>query len=240
MTVPNHTLAEKLELAVSDGTRMAAYVARPDDHDSHPAGIIVLQEAFGVNHHIRSVADRLAAEGYIAVAPELFHRSAPPGFEGDYKNFPAVMPHVQAVTAATAEADVRAAFDWLASHAQVKAGEIYSVGFCMGGRVSFLANSLLPLRAAVSFYGARIAPDLLDRAAAQHGSILLIWGGLDKHITPELRRSVVDALAAHGKAYVNAEFSNADHGFFCDERAAYQPQAAQQAWALVLEFLRTA
>lgn len=230
---------DRVTLQVNDGSAMAAYVARPQNEgeNRHP-GIIVLQEAFGVNSHIRSVADRLAGQGYVAIAPELFHRTAP-GFEGDYKDFASVKPHVQAVTTETAEADVRAAFDWLRAQARVESDLIYSVGFCMGGRVSFLANSLLPLRAAVSFYGARIAPDLLDRAATLHGPMLLFWGGLDKHIKAEHRQAVADALQAQGKTYVNVEFSNADHGFFCDERAAYQPQAARQAWILMLEFLKS-
>jgi carboxymethylenebutenolidase len=143
------------------------------------------------------------------------------------------------VTPETAELDIRAAYDWLYSNAQVKPTEIASVGFCMGGRASFIANSALPLRAAVSFYGGGIAPALLDRASKQHAPLLLIWGGLDKHITSEHRKAVTDALSAHQKTYVNVEFARADHGFFCDERASYEPHAACQAWALTLEFLRT-
>ena len=223
---------------MADGTRMAAYVARPQQNGPHP-GLLVFQEAFGVNHHIRNVTERFAREGYVAIAPELFHRSAPPGFEASYTDFPSVMPHLQAVTAETAEPDIRAAYDWLRSNAQVKQNEISSVGFCLGGRVSFIANSIVALHAAVSFYGGGIAPGLLSRALKQHAPILLIWGGLDKHITPEHRRAVTDALGAHNKIYVNAEFSRADHGFFCDERAAYEPHSARQVWALTLEFLRS-
>jgi carboxymethylenebutenolidase len=227
---------EKVELPVADGTRMAAYVARPKDSEAHP-GLLVFQEAFGVNHHIRNVAERFAAEGYVAIAPELFHRTAPPGFEGSYTDFAAVMPHLKAVTTETAEADIRSAYDWLRSSA--KANEISSVGFCMGGKVSFIANSIVALRAAVSFYGGGIAPGLLDRAAKLQAPSLFIWGGMDKHITPEQRRAVTDALSAEKKIYVNTEFSRADHGFFCDERAAYEPHSAKQAWALTLEFLRS-
>lgn len=109
----------------------------------------------------------------------------------------------------------------------------------MGGRASFVANSILPLRAAVSFYGGGIAPGLLDRASTQQAPLLLVWGGLDKHITPEHRKAVADALTAHQKTYVNVEFARADHGFFCDERASYEPHSARQAWALTLEFLRS-
>jgi carboxymethylenebutenolidase len=231
-------LNERVELTVADGTRMAAYVARPEQGGPH-AGLMVLQEAFGVNGHIRNVCDRFAAEGYVAIAPELFHRTAPPGFEGSYTDFPAVMPHARAVTTETAEMDVRSAYAWLRSDAQVRASEISSVGFCMGGRVSFLANSVVALHAAVSFYGGGIAPGLLDRAGKLQAPSLLIWGGLDKHITPEHRKAVTEALTAQQKIYVNVEFSHADHGFFCDERAAYEPHSSRQAWALTLEFLRS-
>jgi carboxymethylenebutenolidase len=231
-------VTEKVDLSVADGTRMAAYVARPQQTGPHP-GLLVFQEAFGVNHHIRNVTERFAHEGYVAIAPELFHRTAPPGFEASYTDFPSVMPHLKAVTPETAEPDIRAAYDWLRSNVQVKQNEISSVGFCLGGRVSFIANSIVSLHAAVSFYGGGIAPALLNRASKQQAPILLIWGDLDKHITPEHRRAVTDGLSAHNKIYVNTEFSRADHGFFCDERAAYQPHSARLAWALTLEFLRS-
>jgi carboxymethylenebutenolidase len=228
---------EKVELRVGDGTKMGAYVARPEGEAR--GGVLVFQEAFGVNHHIRNVTERFAAEGYVAIAPELFHRTVPAGFEGSYSDFPAVMPHVKAVTPEGAEADIRAAYDWLGSAAKVQASEISCVGFCMGGRVSFIANSAVRLRAAVSFYGGGIAPALLDRAAKVQAPSLLIWGGLDKHIPAEQRRDVTDALSAEKKIYVNVEFSNADHGFFCDERPSFELKSARQAWALTLEFLRS-
>jgi len=225
---------ENVRLDVSDGTVMQAYaagLARP------PAtrGIIVLQEAFGVNRHIRDVADRFAHEGYLAIAPELFHRTAP-GFEGSYTDFSTALPHYQAVTEPGLEADLTAAYNWLLSRGVTKAA---SVGFCLGGRVSFLANTVLPLQAAVSYYGGGIAPGLLPRAAGQHGPLLLYWGGRDKHITPDHVKSVTDALRAAGKEFVNVEFSQADHGFNCDDRASYNPAAARQSWALTLAFLKT-
>jgi carboxymethylenebutenolidase len=228
---------EKVKLAVADGTRMAAYVVSPEGGGPH-SGLLVFQEAFGVNHHIQSVCERFAAEGYVAIAPELFHRTAPPGFEVSYTDFPAVMPHMKAVTTETLELDIRAAYEWLTANTQVKASEISSVGFCMGGRASFIANSVVPLRAAVSFYGGGIATGLLDRVAKLQAPSLFIWGGLDKHITAEHRRAVTEALSVQQKIYVNVEFSRADHGFFCDERAAYELHSARQAWALTLEFLR--
>jgi len=229
---------EKIELNVADRTSMPAYVARPAGREPRP-GLMIFQEAFGVNSHIRHVTERFAEHGYVAVAPELFHRTAPPGYEGNYNDFPSVMPHYQAVTNETAEADVRATYEWLHATSQVKADEISCVGFCMGGRISFLANSVVSLRNAVSFYGGGIAPGLLDRAPNLRAPALLIWGGLDKHITGEHRKAVTEALDVQRKVYVNVVFSNADHAFFCDDRPSYQPIAARQAWALTLEFLRS-
>lgn len=229
---------ETIELQVPGGAPMRAYVARPATVGAHP-GLIVFQEAYGVNGHIRNVIDRFAAQGYLAIAPELFHRTARPGFEGDYKDFSSVKPHFQALSNDDAEVDIRSTYDWLRSSPYVAPENISCVGFCMGGKMAFLANAVVPMRAAVSFYGGRIAETLLDRAPNLHGPALLLWGGRDKHIPPEHRKAVTDALDAQKKTYVNVVFSNADHAFFCDERAAYDPSAARQAWALTLEFLRS-
>ena len=231
------TAQQMATVKVSDGTEMNCYVAQPPSNQPCP-GILVLQEAFGVNAHIRDVADRLAREGYVAIAPELYHRTGP-GFEGDYNNFPGVAPHMQAMTVGGAEADLKAAFQWLQSQSNVRNGEVVCVGFCMGGRMSFLANSALPLKAAASFYGGQIAPGLLDRAASLHAPQLMFWGEQDAHIPPEQRAQVIQALKAAKKTYVNVEFSDAGHGFFCDARGSYVPRAARQAWALLLEFLRS-
>jgi carboxymethylenebutenolidase len=228
---------EKITLNVADGTSMSAYVATPAGADKAP-GLLVFQEAFGVNAHIRDVTERFAGQGYVAIAPELFHRTGP-GFEGVYSNFPACMPHMQALTPDGLIADARAAFDWLQKNPRVLPNATGSVGFCMGGRVSFLANSALPLKAAISFYGGNIVPALLPRAAAQHGPILFFWGALDSHIPKENIRAIVDAMQEAKKTYVNVEFSDADHGFFCDARPSYKETAARQAWDLSLRFLST-
>lgn len=222
---------------VGDGSRMALYVALPAGQAKAPA-IIVLQEAFGLNGHIRDIAERCAREGFLAVAPELFHRSAGHGFEGSYDNFESVMQHYQAVTGQGLEADLQAALGWLQADPQYDAGRVAALGFCMGGRAAFVANAVLPLRAAVSFYGGGIAPELLPRAAEQQGPLLLIWGGLDTLIDLPQRRAVGDALRAAGKTFAELEYSDADHGFFCDQRASYHPAAATEAWALALKFLR--
>lgn len=228
---------QKITLQVADGTSMNAYVARPAEEGKFP-GMVVLQEAFGVNAHIRDVTERIAREGYVAIAPELFHRTGP-GFEGAYDNFSAAMPHMQGLTPQSQAADMRAAYDWLRGHAQVSPDRIASIGFCMGGRASFLACATLPLQASISFYGGGIAQGLLDRAGDLQSPILLFWGGQDHHILPEHTRAVEDALIKAKKPYVNVTVSYADHGFFCDARASYNAAAAGLAWKLTLQFLDT-
>jgi carboxymethylenebutenolidase len=235
---------EFVTLNVADGTSMRAFVAAPEGGGAKLPGMLVFQEAFGVNGHIRDVTQRIARLGYVAIAPELFHRTAPPGLEGSYDNFPAVMPHVAALKDEGLEADIRAAHEALQSRRGIDGERIACIGFCMGGRVSFLADLILPLRAAISFYGGGIAPGprgagLLGRAKELHAPILMFWGGLDKHIGPEQHRAVADALRAAGKKYANVEFSDADHAFFCDARASYNAAAAEQAWALSLAFLKS-
>ena len=234
--MPN-LLHDKLTLKVSDGSKMDCYLARIRDDEPRPA-LIVLQEAFGVNEHIRDVTERFGRQGFVAIAPELYHRTAP-GKEFPYTDFPAVRQHMQAMTREGTDADMRACFDWLQSQPFVKQSEISAVGYCMGGRVAFAANTILPLKCAVSYYGGGIPDHSLDRAASLHGPQLFFWGGKDTHIPPEQRATVTNALKQAGKSYTNVEFSDADHGFFCDMRPAYNATASKLSWALTLEFLRS-
>jgi carboxymethylenebutenolidase len=226
--------SEWVDLAVDDGTAMRAWTTRPTDQSAR-RGLLVFQEAFGVNAHIRDVAARFAKSGFITIAPELFHRTAP-GFEGSYTDFPGVMPHLQAITERGLDADVRGAFGWL--EREGVADSCAAVGYCLGGRVAFVANSALPLKAAASYYGGHIPP-LLGRASRLSGPMLFFWGGLDHHIGEEQRHAVVKGVEAAGRPFVDVTFSNADHGFFCDARASYQPAAAAQAWSLTHAFFDT-
>ena len=214
---------------------MNAYVARPTEGAAHP-GLLVFQEAFGVNAHIRDVAERFARAGVVAIAPELFHRTAS-SFEADYNDFPATVPHMRAMTVEGTAYDIRATYDWLLNDSQVRKEHIASIGFCMGGRASFLANATVPLQGAISFYGGGIAPALLPQVANLHAPMLFFWGGRDKHIPQEQIRAVTDECKRLAKPFINVEISEADHGFFCDARASYHPEAATLAWNLCESFL---
>ncbi len=227
-------IIEEITLNVSDGTSMKAFVSRPKETANYP-GIMVFQEAFGVNAYIKDVTQRFANEGYIAIAPELFHRTGP-GFEGSYDNFESVRKHTQALTVDNLAADIKASYNWLKDHARILPDQIASVGFCMGGRVSFLANTSLKLKAAVSFYGGNIT-GILDRADKMEAPQLMFWGGLDKHIGQDQVSTITDTLKEKNINFVNVVFSNADHGFFCDARSSYNPDASKQAWALTKSFL---
>jgi carboxymethylenebutenolidase len=226
--------SEWVDLAVDDGTEMRAWVSGPKEQ-SPTRGLLVFQEAFGVNAHIRDVAARFAEAGFLAISPELFHRTAP-GFEGSYIDFPGVMPHLQAVSEKGLDADVRAAFGWLERAGL--AGNAAAVGYCLGGRVAFVANSAVPLKAAASYYGGRIPP-LLGRAPRLSGPMLFFWGGLDHHVPETERQAVAKSVSGASKPFVDVTFSDADHGFFNDARSSYHPAAAAQAWTLTHAFFDT-
>jgi len=216
--------SQKVNLTVGDGTSMQAYVSIPEGKGPFPT-VIVFQEAFGVNGHIRNIADRVAKEGYIAIAPELFHRTATPGLEiGHNVDFALIMPHFQAMTLEGMAADAKATYDWLQKQPNVKHDKIGCIGFCLGGRLSFIANTTVPLSAAISFYGGRTS-DYVDRAPMMHGPHLFFWGGLDKHITPEQIDTVINAVKAANKPYTNV-------------RPAYNKKAATEAWAMSMAFFR--
>ena len=233
---------QHLILDVSDATSMPAYVARPVG-EVPARGLIVCQEAFGVNTHIRDITERFARQGYVAVAPELFHRTAV-GLEVQYDDFETAMPHVRALTDPGLEADLRAAYGFLRTNAVGPNSPISAIGFCMGGRAAFLAALTLPLNCAVSFYGGGIAPNdrnpgLLARVKELRAPVLLVWGGKDKHVNAAQARAVTDVLREAQKGFVSVEFSEADHGFFCDARPSYHAVSATQAWQLALAFLES-
>lgn len=218
------------------GSPMRLFVARPKAAGPHP-GLIVGQEAFGVNEHIRDVTTRWAGQGFVAVAPELFHRTGT-GVEGRYDNFAGMAPHMSALSTEGMTEDLTAAHAWLEADGEVDRDRIASIGYCMGGRASFLANCVLPLRAGVSYYGGGIAQQLVGRVSELHGPQLMFWGGLDTHIPPEQHRAIDDALRKAKKAYTTVEFGEGDHGFFCDARPAYNPDVAAEAWALTVAFFQ--
>lgn len=224
-----------IELDVQDGTRMRAWLARPEDRAKAP-GLIVYQEVFGVNEHIQEVCEKFAAEGFVALAAEIYHRTAP-GRTFAYDDIANAREHKNALTLAGIEEDAQAMAAWFNQDKQAGGNALGAIGYCMGGRLAFLANTMLPLACAASYYGGDIHTHL-DRVAKLHGPHLFCWGGLDQAITWEQRPVVIEAMKAAKKPFIDFVISDAHHGFNCDLRpAVYSGAAARQARGLTLAFL---
>jgi carboxymethylenebutenolidase len=215
---------------------MPAAVARPEGEPK--GGVIVVQEAFGLTDHIRSVAQRLADAGWLAVAPALFHRSGSPVFAYD-GGWEKLGPVFQSLTAEGIDNDVAGALGWLAGEG-IPAERTGIVGFCMGGTVALHAATTFPLGAAVTFYGGGVAEGrwgfapLVEEATSLRAPWLGLYGDLDKGIPVD----DVEALrAAAATADVDTEvvrYADADHGFNCDDRDVHHPASAADAWARTL------
>jgi carboxymethylenebutenolidase len=200
-------------------------------------GIVVVQEAFGVNDHIEDVAGRFAAEGWLAVAPHLFHRTGDPKL--GYGDMPAVRPHLQALTAEGVLADVDAALEVLADRG-IPAGRTGVVGFCMGGTVALVTAVHRPVGAAVSFYGGGVTEGrfgfgpLVDEATRLQAPWLGLYGDRDQGIPVAGVEQLRAAAAGSGQETELIRYPEAGHGFHCDQRDSYEPKSAQDAWARTL------
>ena len=217
---------------------MAIYEAVPDG-DAR-AAVIVIQEAFGVNDHIQDVARRLAEAGYHAVAPALFHRAG--GGTAGYDDFASVMPLFEGVTDDGILDDVDATIAHLGA-AGFAPDRIGIVGFCFGGRVTFLVAARRVLGAAVGFYGGGIAaagglpfPPLIGESASLQTPWLGLFGDLDRGISIESVEELRTALQAAPVDAAIVRYADADHGFHCDARASYHAESAVDGWRRTLEW----
>lgn len=236
--MPNTHDLEIAQLAVDDGTTMAAFVARPAGAANAP-GIVIFQDAFGVNEHFKDVALRFAAEGFTAIVPELYHRTGA-HVHVAFGDVPAARPHSDAIAFEMQMADTRACYAWLTADG-VAPDRVAAVGYCYGGRVAYMANAAAPFAAAVAYYAAGLsAPPYLALAERQHGPILMFWAGRDQHVPREKARLTEDALDAAGKVHTQVLFSHAEHAFFCNDRPSYNADYARESWDLTLAFLRNA
>jgi carboxymethylenebutenolidase len=217
-----------LDLKAADGFVFPAYVAQPAGQPK--AGVVVLQEIFGVNSHIRSVADGYAAEGYLAVAPSTFHR-VKPGVElgyspEDISAGSTLKAAVEVLPAPGVMQDIQAAIAHAAS-----AGKVGIVGYCWGGLLTWRAACTLDgLSAAVPYYGGGMTtPDELARIPKV--PVLAHFGDQDHWIS----KTGVEAFKkAHAEVEVHVYHAN--HGFNCDQRASYEATAARQARERTLAF----
>lgn len=224
-----------------DGKTMGGYLARPADGAPRP-GVVVFMEIFGVNSHIRDVTERVAREGYVALAPDFFHRTGP-GVEYGYdeKGMTEGIKLLGALKADEMVADARSALSFLKRQNFVKGDKLGAMGFCIGGHMTYLTACETEVKAAASFYGGGIvnaqgfggSASTVSRTNKVSGRILCLFGAKDAHIP----LSQVDAIRAElEKHHIRHEvivYPQADHGFFCDQRASYDKAAAEDAWVKV-------
>lgn len=216
-------MSKTIELRCADGATISAFVATP--HGAPKGGMVVLQEIFGVNHHIRAVASRYARAGYLAVAPALFDRvehNVELGYDG--KDMARAMELRSRTKLDNTLADIAAA---IAEAAQ--GGKVGIVGYCWGGSLAWAsAVRLSGVSAAVGYYGGMIASMIGETPRAP---VMLHFGAKDKHIPLTDVEKIRDAHRG-----VPVHVYDADHGFNCDERASFDAAAADIARERTLAF----
>ncbi len=221
-----------IRLKTPDG-EMKCHQAQPRGQGRFPA-VIVIMEAFGLNDHIKDVAERIAREGYVTIAPDLYYRE-PQNVVG-YEQLQAAIALMQKLVDDKVLADLRAVINHLNAQTFVNGERIGITGFCMGGTIAFTAACKFPeaIKAAVPFYGGGIAGDSpaapLNFAGALQAPVLCFFGEKDPYIPLAAVQQIDNILHTLGKIFEIKVYPGADHGFFCDERASYQPEAAQDAW----------
>ncbi len=228
----------------AEAGNMPAFLAQPTAEGKY-AGVVVVQEAFGLNNHIKEVASRLAGEGYVVLAPDLYYREGPAVV--GYDNLPEAIRLMSTLWDDTTVKDMGAVISHLQQQPSACSDRIGVTGFCMGGRVTFLTACMNPaVKAAVPFYGGGIgsvmqvsertpkAPlEYVDRLTAP---MLLFFGGDDPFIPLDEVELIKRRLAELKKNAETVVYPGAPHGFFCNERDSYRSDAAKDAWARMLRF----
>jgi len=211
----------------------AAYLALPPA--GRGPGLVLFQEIFGVNAHIRAVAEQYALDGFVVLAPDVFWRQAPRvdlGYEGADRQRGITL--MQAMVPAEVLADIGAAVAALKARPETTGARAGAFGYCLGGRLAYLAAATTPLDAAVAFYGGGIHGQL-DRAAAVRCPIQFHYAEHDDSIPPAAVESVRQAFA--GKPAEVHLYPGAHHGFNCWARAAYHAPSAALAHGRATAFL---
>jgi carboxymethylenebutenolidase len=224
-------------LSIAPG--VSGYLAKPSGVPG--IGVVVLMEAFGLNAFVRGVCDRFARAGYMALAPDIYH-----GDTFDYADRERAIARIGQVDDNVAMREVGAALDMLTAQG-ARDGRLAIIGFCLGGRLAFLANAVLGerLAASVSFYGGGIAPavahgkrkPLIDRVGDISAPQLLIYGARDASIASDEHARLAKALSDANKRYTLAVLPDAPHAFATFDRESYHAPAAEAAWRIAFAFL---
>ncbi len=211
-----------------NGTTGNGYLAVPVTGSG--AGVIVIQEWWGLVGHIKQVADRFAEAGFVALAPDLYNGQTTTSADEAGKL-------MMALNINEAEKNLSGAIDFLLSRNETTGGRIGTVGFCMGGQLSLYAACANPkVGACVNFYG--IHPNVQPNLADLKAPVLGFFTEKDSFVTPKVARKLEADLNAAGKLSEITIFDGADHAFFNDTRDVYHEQYAKQCWARMIDFYR--
>ncbi|HEY4466602.1 MAG TPA: dienelactone hydrolase family protein [Klebsiella sp.] len=223
----------------SQGDNMPAFHARPGNVDGPLPVVIVVQEIFGVHEHIRDICRRLAKEGYLAVAPELYFRQGDPN---DYSDTSSLF---QGLVKKVPDSQVLADLDHVASWASRHGGDAHRLlmtGFCWGGRITWLYAAHNPqLKAAVAWYGKLVGEKTLnspkhpvDIAVDLNAPVLGLYGAKDSSIPQDTVETMRQALRAANATAEIVVYPHADHAFNADYRASYHEESAKDGWLRML------
>lgn len=215
----------------ANGRTADGYLAKPPS--GRGPGVIVIQEWWGLVDHIKDLTDRFAREGFVALAPDLYHgeRTKSPDQAGKL---------LMALNIAETAKDLRGTATYLRSLRELQPKRVAAVGFCMGGQLALFGATAHPdvIDAAVDFYG--IHPKVNPDVSKLSGPVLAHFGRRDKSVPEAAANALIERIEAAGKT-VEAHFYDADHAFFNDTRPeVYDSKSAELAWQRTLEFLRSA
>ncbi len=226
----------------SGNERLPAHLARPASGGPYP-GLVVVMEAFGLNDHIKSITNRFAGEGFVAIAPNLYFRQA--NNVVAYSDLPGAFRLMGSITDDQVVSDMGAAVAYLKARKEAKPA-FGTVGFCMGGRAAFLTACRNPeVKATAPFYGGGMVSSRqpgvkapIDYVDGLRAPVLAFFGGKDAFIPlPEVDK-FRDALKQAGKPAEVVFYPDADHGFMCDDRPSHHPVHAKEAFAKTIAFFK--
>jgi carboxymethylenebutenolidase len=213
----------------SNGGTASGYLSTPESGGG--PGVVVIQEWWGLVPHIKDVADRFAAEGFVALAPDLYHG-------GVAKSPDEAGKMMMALNISQTEKDLRGAVRCLLDAEETTGDRVGTVGFCMGGALSLYAASKNErVGACVVFYGIhpKVEPDFDNLRAP----VLGVFAGKDDFVTPDAVRALEETMRGHGKSIESHTYPDSDHAFFNDTRPeVYDADASADAWRRTIEFLR--
>ncbi|MFL6284059.1 MAG: dienelactone hydrolase family protein [Pyrinomonadaceae bacterium] len=213
----------------SNGGTASGYLSTPESGEG--PGVVVIQEWWGLVPHIKDVADRFASEGFVALAPDLYH--------GDVARSPdEAGKMMMALNISQTERDLRGAVQYLLDDEATTGERVGTIGFCMGGALSlYAASKSTQVGACVVFYGIhpKVEPDFDNLRAP----VLGIFAEKDKSVTPDAVRALEETMREHGRVIETRIYPGTDHAFFNDTRPeVYDAAAAADAWRRTIEFLR--